>query len=517
MRIRFFSHGHFLSLLFLITVLTACKKDSTAISPATQNSTRTQLSLDSIFLYAKETYLWNDALPTYEQFNPRKYTSLSSELLNLQKELFDITQFKINSSTNLPYEYVSGSTDNAKYSFISTDATNPAQKKSTVTLDGAGNDFGFALTTVGTDDIRVRYVNPGSPADLAGMLRGYRVVKINGRTFRADIQADIDFINSAFNLSTMTLNLQITTRRSIDVTLTKGSYTSSPIFKKAILTAGSKQAGYLAYARFSTLQNSQAELDAAFSEFSTAGIADIIIDLRYNGGGYVETAQYLTNLIAPSGLSGSVMYTEYFNQMMQNGKATILSKQPILDANNKQVVSSGKKLTYADVDYSVKGNTHTFAKKGTLNSIKNVYFIVSASTASASELVINNLKPYLNVVLIGVKSYGKPVGFFGLRIDKYTVYMSQFQSRNSAGQGDYFDGFEPDFFAIDDVTRDFGNVNEICLAQALALIKDGTTSTANSVMSIEGEGNKTASTVEVKNIGADNNFNGMIEDRIILK
>ncbi|HCN84114.1 MAG TPA: hypothetical protein DIT07_10925 [Sphingobacteriaceae bacterium] len=518
MKIRFFSSSHFLAFLFLLTALIACKKDkNTVIGPVDQNSTRTQLSLDSIFLYAKETYLWNDALPGYEQFSPRKYTSLSTELANLQKELFDITQFKVNSLTNLPYEFVAAAPSNSKYSFVSTDDTNPAQKKSSITLDGVGDDFGFALSIVGADDIRVRYVNPGSPAAAATMARGYRVVKVNGKAVRADVQSDIDLINAAFAQQTMTLNLQITTKKSIDVSLKKATYNSSPIFKKAVIIIDSKQAGYLSYARFSSLQNSQADLDLAFGEFSAAGINDIIIDLRYNGGGYVETAQYLSNLIAPSSLNGSVMYIEYFNQLMQTGNAPILSKQIITDSNNKPLISNGKLATYADVDYSVKGNTHTFSKKGSLNTIKNVYFIISGSTASASELVINNLKPYLNVILIGSKSYGKPVGFYGLKIDKYTVYMSQFQSKNASGQGDYFNGFDADFFAIDDVTRDFGNLSEISLAQAISLIKNGTTSTANSIMNIEGEGAKNASTVEVKNIGPDHEFNGMVEDRINLK
>ncbi len=507
MKPGFFSCSSF-AFLLLFTALNACKKDKNTLVTAIEgNSTRTELSLDSIFLYAKETYLWNESLPGYEQFNPRKYTSLSTELENLQKELFDITQFKVNSLTNLPYEYVATAPNNAKYSFVSTDDTNPTQKKSNITLDGVGDDFGFALSVIGADDIRVRYVNPGSPAALATMARGYRVLKVNGKTVRADVNSDIDLINTAFTQQAMTLSLQVTTRKTIDVSLKKATYTSSPVFKKSVIIDGSKQLGYLAYARFSSLKNSQTDLDQAFAEFSAAGIEDMVVDLRYNGGGYVETAQYLCNLIAPSSLNGSVMYIEYFNQLMQTGKAPILSKQIITDANNKPVITNGRIATYADVDYSVKGNTHTFSKKGSLNTIKNVYFIISGSTASASELVINNLKPYLNVILIGSKSYGKPVGFFGLKIDKYTVYMSQFQSKNSAGQGDYFSGFDVDFFAIDDVTRDFGNTTETALAQAIALIRTGTTS-------IQGT---TATAVEVKHIGSDGEFNGMIEDRFHLK
>jgi carboxyl-terminal processing protease len=504
----------FLSSLLLITILTSCKKDRNVSIIDTQGATRTQLTLDSIFLYAKETYLWYDALPGYEQFNPRKYTESSTELTNLQKELFDITQFKINPSTGLPYEY--SSSGSPKYSFITTDATNPTQKKSAVTLEGNGDDFGFALAIANNNDIRIKYVNPGSPADIKGLERGYRLVKINGSSVSTSSQSDINLINNAFDLQTMTLIMQKPDGTQISVSLTKTSYTSNPVFKKAIFNVG-KQVGYIAYARFSSLQNSQQALDQAFAEFSAAGVTDIIVDLRYNGGGYVETAQYLANLIIPTSVSGSLMYIEYYNQLMQAGKAPILSKQIIVDANNKPVLFNGRTATYADVDYSVKANTYNFSKKGPLNTVKNVYFIITGNTASASELVINNLKPYLNVKLIGSKSYGKPVGFFGLRIDKYTVYLSQFQSKNSSGQGEYFDGFQPDFSATDDVTRNFGDPNEISLAKALALIKDGTTLSANSVMVLKGDVAKSASTVEVKNIGLDEEFKGMVEDRVRLK
>jgi len=518
MKTRSFSLKSLFVLLCLSIAFTACKKDrSSTVNPVVASGTRTQLTLDSLFLYAKETYLWYDALPSYEQFNPRKYTALSTELANLQKELFDITQFKINPSTSLPYEFVSSSAGYPKYSFISTDGTNPT-KRSSVTLDGIGDDFGFALTSVAADDIRVRFVNPGSPADGAGLARGYRLVKINGKAVRADSQSDIDLINNAFNLQTMTLNLQKPDQTFVDVSLTKlASYTSSPVFKKAILDAGTKKVGYIAFARFSNLLNAQAILDQAFTEFAAAGITNIIVDLRYNGGGYVDTAEYLSNLIIPSSLNGSIMYTEYYNQLMQTGKAPILSHQIILDSSNKPKLINGRNATYADVDYSVSANTYKFSKKGSLNNIKNVYFIITGSTASASELVINNLKPYLNVQLIGSKSYGKPVGFFGLRIDNYTVFMSQFQSKNSAGQGDYFDGFTPDFSATDDVTRNFGDPNEISTAKALTLIRDGTTVTANTTMVLHGEGVTNASAVEVKNIGADEGFKGMVEDRVILK
>ncbi len=130
----------------------------------------------------------------------------------------------------------------------------------------------------------------------------------------------------------------------------------------------------------------------------TDGVADLIIDLRYNGGGFVNTAEYLINLIAPPTVTGT-MFVEYYNKTMQDGKASILKNQPLLDENDQIQYSGGKIVTYADVDYSVTGNTIAFSKKGSLSTVANVVFLVSGNTASASELVINSLKPHLNVKL----------------------------------------------------------------------------------------------------------------------
>ncbi len=507
----------FISLFLLEIVFSGCKKNPKVLPAANipvAGATRMQLTLDSIFLYAKETYLWFDALPSYEQFNPRQYNTMSSELDNYKKELFDITQFKINPKTAKPFELLTSSS--AKYSYITIEGA-PGVKTSSVNLEGVGDDFGFALSSVSANDIRIRYVNPGSPAAVAGLMRGYRLVKINGTPVRADSQIDVDLINSAFNIQSMTLTVEKPDKTSLNANLVKGSYNSNPVVKSTVLTTGAKKAGYIVYARFSSLQNSQGALDNAFADFSAQGIEDIIIDLRYNGGGYVETAQYLNNLIAPSALNGSIMYIENFNQLMQTNKAPILSKQIIYDSNNKPVKTNGRNATYADVDYSIAGNTFKFSKKGSLNTIKNAYFIISGSTASASELVINSLKPYLNVKLIGEKSYGKPIGFFGIKIDKYTVYMSQFNTKNSAGEGDYFDGFQPDFLATDDVTRDFGDPSEISLAKALSLVRTGTAVAANKTMVLQGGIAVNAASVEVNNVTSDDNFYGLIEGRIKLK
>lgn len=484
-----------------ILVVTACKKNKitptptpTTIPVTPTTATRSELSKDSIYLYAKQIYLWNDAIPAYEVFNPRQYISGTTDLANYNNEVYAISQFKVNPNTGKPYEYVSSS-NSAKYSYVS-DKTNKNPTAyipvvSSVDLEGNGNDLGaklglYGTTTNYTTCIQAVYQN--SPADKAGLVRGDRITKINGTSIGSNYSAELDLINTFFTASSMVLDGLKSDGTLFRVTLTKAVYKSSPIYHTKIFTSGTKKIGYLAYARFSNLANSQSGFDAAFANFASAGVTDLIVDLRYNGGGYVNTAEYLINLIAPPSLNSSVMFYEYYNSMMQNGQATILANQPLLDANNKVQYSNGKIVTYADVSYSVANNTQMFSKKGALNTIRNVVFLVSGNTASASELVINSLKPHVNVTLIGETTYGKPVGFFPVTIEnRYDVYFSMFTTKNSKGEGDYFAGFTPDYVLKEFVNptstisplRNFGDPEEIYVAKALSVLAPGITGFSN--------------------------------------
>ncbi|BAV08712.1 Peptidase family S41 [Filimonas lacunae] len=490
----------------IIAVFAAChKKNDPAPQPTTPTTgSRTEFSLDTLYLYASQTWLWYDALPSYTTFNPRQYAGYgSSDLAALKKELFDLVQYKINPSTGQPYEAPIG-VNQGKYSFV--EAGNlTTGRLATVSLEGKGNDLGLELAIVNGTEVRVRYVNPSSSAAAAGITRGCRIITMNGTA----VSGNSTTLNSALAQSSLPLTAEKPDGSTIDVTLSKSSYVSSPVLKYSVVTSGSKKIGYIAFARFSVLSGAQEQLDKAFAAFADAGVVDLVIDLRYNGGGYVQTAEYFSNLVAPTSANGYVMYSEQFNGLMQSGKATILASIPYSDANKQPVYINGRRATYADVDYSVQKNTHNFSKKGTLQSVKNVAFIVTGSTASASELLINSLKPYVNVQLVGAKTYGKPVGFFGIGIDQYTVYISQFKSANSKGEGDYFDGFTPGILSADDVTRDFGDVNELALSKAVAWIASGAAPSGGR-MQVQGKLVNEQS-VSILN-SRDNEFNGMIRE-----
>ncbi len=196
-------------------------------------------------------------------------------------------------------------------------------------------------------------------------------------------------------------------------------YEPNPVVKKTILEQGNKKIGYFAYNSFTPLSNSEKYLSPIFSSFEKERITELIIDLRYNQGGYQTTVNFLANLIAPTTLNGKVMYSEHYNSTMQQGKAEILKNYNLVDDNNEPIYDNGVPLTLFDIDYSVQSNVSYFEKNDGLSAVKKVHFIVSNMTASASEMLINVLKPYCDVQIIGVSkeneqqvyTYGKPVGF----------------------------------------------------------------------------------------------------------
>lgn len=441
--------------LFIIgsmLLATACKKDP-KVTPAPtgppSTGTREELTKDSIFLYAKETYYWNDALPSYDVFKPRTFADFQSELNAIKK-------YKIDPSTGKPID---------KYSFLD-DGSLSAE------LGGVSGDYGFSAKFVSgsQNDLRIRYVYANSPAGVEKVRRGQQIIKINGSTA---VNADnLAFLNSAIfgsnpSISMTLKNLDGTTQ---DVTINRGTYSIDPVLFSTVFTVGSKKVGYFVFNSFTT--NASAKLDAVFTTFTNAGISEIIVDLRYNGGGSVSTAEVMTNLIAPASQTGNVMYTTYWTKTMQDGAASILKNQKFY-ANGTDGVR--RLYSYFDYDYkptAAAGNQEKFAKRGAAN-ISRAYFIVTASTASASELVINNLKPVMDVKLIGTKTYGKPVGFFAISIDQLDLYIPQFETKNSLNQGGYYDGMAVDKADFDDVSKDFGDPTERLLANALSYSEKG--------------------------------------------
>ena len=504
-----------LFLTFGLLIVASCKKDPKTIpspappaGPAVAMGTRAELTKDSIFLYARDTYYWNDGIPTYDVFKPRQYGS-NQDVLDAIIKLPGL---------NKP---------NDKYSFLDNGSVSSQ-------LNGVSGDFGFSVFYNGarpSDDLRIKYVALNSPAAIKGMKRGYRITKINGRTdLTTASEANLSFVSSAVfgNNPTVTLTVEKPGGITEELTLARGSYSNNPIFHTQIYTVGAKKVGYIVYNSFTT--NSRDALTAKMAEFTTAGVTELVVDLRYNGGGSVATADVFTNLIAPASASGTVMYTTFWTKKMQDDAAKILENQPLLDANGKlqltgsadlkgYIPRNGKWVTYFDLNYKSTSdqNMEMFKKVGSANITKAIFLVLSG-TASASELLINNLKPHMDVKLIGNKTYGKPVGFFAIKIDKLDLYIPQFETKNSQNVGGYYNGLPVDYQISDDVSKDFGDPSESLLAAALSYSAKGTftvTKPNNTISSIRSMSVSEAESMTNEFDG--NKFKGMVDDKLKFK
>ncbi len=513
-------------LLAGLSCLYACKKSKAGSdenpNPVVANGTRDELTKDSIFLYSKELYYWYNSLPGYDTFKPRNFSSNETEL-------YALTQYSNNPQTGKPYEYVANST-RPKYSFI--DYLDNSGKASSLRADlnGTNNDYGFSVNYYTADDLRVTYVYPGSPADQQGLTRGCKVTSVNGRTNISYNSTNVNYLNSAIFGTAASISLTFTDLNgtSKNVVVTRNSYKVNPILYKGVYTAGTKKVGYLVFNSFT--EDATADLVSAFSNFAAQGVSEMIVDLRYNGGGYISTASELINLMAPAAQTGNTMFTYYYSDYLTNlttaqRRASVLKNQPLLDENGKlQLFSNtinGKYVSYADVDYSPTSaeNIEKFAKAGSLN-ISRVYFIVSGLTASASELTINCLRPVMDVKLIGQTTYGKPVGFFPIRIDKLDLYVPEFETKNQVGAGGYYAGMTVDKESGEDNRKAWGDDSETLLAYALQYAKTGSfnapqakvATTANSISATNGlslaDIRQSANSIDA------GNFRGMVRSTI---
>jgi len=465
-RIAFFS--------LLCFAIISCKKEP-RILPLEQYNEEQQV-IDSIRLYADQIYFWNKQLPKYTSSDSKKYGG-SSAIAKYNHEIFDLTSYAINPETGKSFEFNQDNVSEAKFSTIINNSNSGLQNS--YSLADLGYSYGITLVAVGNSAIYVEYVIKNSPAETAGIKRGMKVEEINGR--KSENTEDFyKYVKTAFDRDKveLILNGKPTGYRAEQYTIKRMAYIADPVNKVSVLKINNISIGYISYLKFSSPKGWDESLNNAFSYFKNEDIKELIIDLRYNGGGDIVTCENFANLVVPQHANGRVMRKEKYNTLMQQGGATLLTKQPILnDDGSPAFIINGRAATLADGDYSLNANTAFFKKTAGPNNLTRIYFIVSKKTASASELLVNCLKPYMDVKLIGirttekpsepVKTFGKPIGFFPIKIKSYSLYLSLFQNLNANNQGNYFNGIPVDITAEDDVETDFGNIEEKGLKSAL--------------------------------------------------
>ena len=411
-------------------IFAACKKNKVEelavtpiVTPPPVSSTLSENAVkDSSFAIAKDIYLWNTQLPT--TFNPRNYDDPI-------KIMEGIRQYSVEPGFSQPVDHYSFAVKKADWDNVT------AGMSSISTTMGSNGDFGMTVFFRVEGDLRVRLVEPNSPAGIAGIRRGWRITKIN-------TNSDITTSNSTFiidniyNSATSSITFTKPDNSIVTINLNQVHYSIKPVYLDSIYNINNKKIGYLVFNSFLGIVDKQySEFLRVFTKFAAEGVTEVIMDLRYNGGGYLSVQERLANYLVSASADGGVMMKQTYNAT--NTRMNVTTK---------------------------------FNKMGGLN-LSRVYFIVGKSTASASELLINNLKPYMDVKTLGGTTYGKPVGFSPIPVGDWFVLPVSFRTTNKNGEGNYFSGLTVNNSVADGLDKDWGDVSETSLASAIKNITTG--------------------------------------------
>lgn len=327
----------------------------------------------------------------------------------------------------------------------------------------------------------VRYVMPNTDAAAKGLQRGDIFNRIDGENLYYNSATDTNISlmqGGAYSIGLASYEDQGTAETSDDsieaineeIALVKSEFTENPIHVHKILELSGRKIAYLMYNGFTGTNTFDSQLNAVFGTFKSEGVSDLVLDLRYNPGGSVQTATWLASMITGQ-FTGEVFVKEQWNSdwqgffESQNPEALL---NPFVDVMEKRNSS----------------NTSTFKESINHLMLSKVYVITTGSTASASELIINGLKPYVEVVQVGDVTVGKyqasrtlydSPDFSKTGVNPTHTYAMQpliFKSLNANGVTDYFEGLSPDL-PIKEIYSNLGtlgDINEPLLQAALSHI-----------------------------------------------
>lgn len=304
---------------------------------------------------------------------------------------------------------------------------------------GDGQSMGYGLFVAGmevqgqpTQPLYVRYTEPQSPAALAGVVRGDRILSANGRS-ASDMIAANDFaaLTAVNPGDRLTLVLRNAAGADRTVVLTAGTFALTPVpLARTLTTANGRPMGYVMVKDM--INQALSPLETAFNQFKAAGVQEVVVDLRYNGGGLVSVGGAVASQVAGPRAAGQTYAT----------------------------------LAYSDREQA-RNASYAFANPASATGLARVYVLAGARTCSASEQVINALRPFVNVVLVGDTTCGKPVGFQpqdnGCGI---VVNAVNFESLNARNEGRYFDGFDATCPVAESFTTPLGADADPLLAAA---------------------------------------------------
>ncbi len=398
----------FIPIIF-IALFVSCRKDN--ITP--DDTVTPAMARDSLYYIMNEWYYWYDHMPDV-----------------IKEDYAD------------PYELMEA----MRYKTIDRWSFVADYDEFTAQMQGEFAGHGFRIGVDGSGNARIAMIYSRSSLYAEGVRRGWIVKKINSVDIApillsSDATAYLNLIGPSQAGITNTFLFIRPDGTEVTISSTKSTFTVNSVllYDTLHLTDG-KVTGHLVFESF--IEPSQDELATAFAFFKANNIEDLILDLRYNSGGYLYVAQTLASYITGDSHLGAIFARMQYNDIHQ-------------DANN----------------------TYPFISTAYPLTLPRLVVITSRITASASEAVMNGLDPFVNVLSIGDTTNGKPTGMNGWPVaNKYIMWPITFKMVNAEDQGDYFDGLFPAKVLPDDITHDFNDREELCLKEAINYLETGSVS-----------------------------------------
>lgn len=407
---------------------------------------------DWIFEEMNIYYLWNDKLPKNPDFSAKP------------DKFFESLLYKYNAATNPQGD---------KFSWIQEDYAELLGSLSGVSSDEIGFEYFFVAVNEARTQYYalVTYPKKGSDAYSKGIKRGRYIIAVDGKDITNSNYRNL-FSGTGFktlSLADFIYNdeekeYQLTATENVTIQMEK-NFAETPIFMDSVYTIDEKKIGYMVYNFFATDKGDNShdydrKLMNTLSNIKNKGATEMVLDLRYNGGGRVSTAIALASALVKDRSTDNVLVTAEYNDLVHEA----LKKEEGADYNK---------------DYFVDKVQGTNIEVPALN-LPRLYVLVTGGSASASELIINGLKPYMDVVLIGETTYGKNVGSITIYEkddpkNKWGMQPIIVRYANSKGESDFTAGFTPDFKvdefrALGNRFVEFGNTEDPLLSKAIEQI-----------------------------------------------
>ena len=424
-----------LELLFVLLALGACSDDDTSDNKKPTSKPSGKYTAVNAWMISemKQNYLWNEPLADMKFDYSLDYEKFLTSMLD------GVAARKDDKGRALNYDdghWTDGKRD-YYYSYVDGPEIKTRSAGDEVTETGLWKLQATQFSS-GMIGIFIEVVTPGSSADKAGLKRGMLITKVDGQSVtEANFRSMLEKCYYGPSVRVLPNRIAWSDTGAMqlepmaETTLTAETFTDPAVYRGEVVEVGRKRVGYLLYMGFEA--DFDTDLVEAFKLFRDSNIEELVVDLRYNGGGSVRSSTLLATLIIGEEFRGQT-----YCRMLYNAQRTAKGETGVYRIGDSQVPDG--KFVYQPIADAV----------GQAVNLKRIYVICSENTASASELLVNGLRGFdLDVRLVGMRTNGKNVGMEGYvdhKVDgeEYTFMPITFYSENAKGFRDYSDGFVPD-------------------------------------------------------------------------